>query len=94
MLLDYTQNGIHAIFEVTDGGLVILKQLSAGELAHTGSKASAHGNCRVIYAAYRSSKALDTSDCREGIVTEFDIAQYGLSLGKQCECECSLCITF
>ena len=23
MLLDYTQNGIHAIFEVTDGGLVI-----------------------------------------------------------------------
>ncbi|MBO5219675.1 MAG: alpha-galactosidase [Clostridia bacterium] len=49
MLLDYTQNGIHAIFEVTDGGLVILKQLSAGELAHTGSKASAHGNIAQIH---------------------------------------------
>ena len=49
MLLDYSQNGINAIFEITDAKLVILKQLSARELAHAGNKASAHGNIAQVH---------------------------------------------
>ncbi len=49
MLLDYSQNGINVIFEITESKLVILKHLSVGDLMHEGNKASAHGNIAQVH---------------------------------------------